>query len=136
MCQPVGFLDLLDPETWSGRVDRPDLQGPWTCGWDGAAEKDQNSRAPRPQMSAWPGHWSIWSSSHRSGARVLVSIWGCPRGEVDVGCHHARPLRRPYICYKRKVDRPGQVSWPVDLPTGCPPLAGQDGVSQALRAPL
>ena len=42
MCQPVGFLDLLDPETWSGRVDRPDLQGPWTCGWDGAAEKDQN----------------------------------------------------------------------------------------------
>lgn len=34
------------------------------------------------------------------------------------------------------MGRPGQVSWPVDLPTGCSPLAGQDNVSQAPRAPL
>lgn len=80
MGQPVGFLDVLDPGAWSGCVDRPDLQGPWACGWDGGAEKDQHTAGPHSLRCQCGQDTGASGAQPQVGARVLVSTGGALEG--------------------------------------------------------
>lgn len=85
MGQPVGFLDVLDPGAWSRCVDRPDLQGPWACGWDGGAEKDQHTAGPHSLQCQCGQDTGASGAQPQVGGQGPGLHRGCPRGEVDVG---------------------------------------------------
>lgn len=135
MGQPVGFLDVLDPGAWPGCVDRPDLQGPWACGWDGGAEKDQHSRAPTTSGVSVARDTGASGAQPQVGARVLVSTGGALE-EVDVGCHHPRPLRRPYVCCKESTGQAGTGQLACGPADGLPASGWAGQCVPGPRAPL
>lgn len=101
MGQPVGFLDVLDPGAWPGCVDRPGYPGTMGLWWDGA-EKDQHTAGPHSLRCQCGQDTGASGAQPQVGARVWVLHRGALEGRWMWGCHHPRPLRRPYVCYKRK----------------------------------